>query len=293
MIRVLPLFLAGCGLFDAPGDPWIEAHRAGADLWPENSRTAVKGSLEAGFDAIEFDLVLTSDGVPVVHHDPWLSPDQCTHADGSPLDEEVPIGDVDLATLLGDYLCGGEASEEHPDVDPVAEPLLTFEELLALAVDHPDTLLHVDVKYEPGITASAQDFADAILPVWFDADLPNDWYTSANTREMIAALEADARDVPTVLIWPAFPPGSSTTAIALTEELKQQVGVDSLLNEVRAAGADGVAIPWQIADRRQIAATRAAGYTTHLWTVDGEKRLKHYARWPLDSLITDDPREAP
>src|SRR5262245_57215457 len=79
------ILAAGCGALAPPGDPLVVAHRSGAGNWPENSRTAVRGAVAAGYGGIEFDLVLTSDRIPVLSHDAALNPQLCTRADGTAL----------------------------------------------------------------------------------------------------------------------------------------------------------------------------------------------------------------
>ena len=74
--------------------PLTTAHRAAAGYWPANSRAAVSGSIAAGFEAIEVDVLLTKDGVPVLAHDPVLDPEECTTARGKELEEPVRIDSV-------------------------------------------------------------------------------------------------------------------------------------------------------------------------------------------------------
>jgi glycerophosphoryl diester phosphodiesterase len=50
----------------------VTAHRGLARLYPENTRASVLGALRAGLDKVEIDVQLSSDGVPVVLHDPTL-----------------------------------------------------------------------------------------------------------------------------------------------------------------------------------------------------------------------------
>jgi glycerophosphoryl diester phosphodiesterase len=52
--------------------PRIFAHRGGCALGPENTLAAFDLGLEAGADGLELDVHLSSDGVPVVHHDETL-----------------------------------------------------------------------------------------------------------------------------------------------------------------------------------------------------------------------------
>ena len=50
--------------------PKIVAHRGGGSLAPENTLAAMRCGLAHGFHAVEFDVMLSRDGVPVVVHDP-------------------------------------------------------------------------------------------------------------------------------------------------------------------------------------------------------------------------------
>ncbi|MFZ6798571.1 glycerophosphodiester phosphodiesterase [Undibacterium sp. Di24W] len=50
--------------------PKIVAHRGGGSLAPENTSAAMQCGLDYGFRAVEFDVMLSKDGVPVLMHDP-------------------------------------------------------------------------------------------------------------------------------------------------------------------------------------------------------------------------------
>ena len=57
--------------FDA-SRPLVFAHRGGCALGPENTLAAFDRGLAAGADGLELDVHLSSDGIPVVHHDETL-----------------------------------------------------------------------------------------------------------------------------------------------------------------------------------------------------------------------------
>lgn len=50
--------------------PKVIAHRGGGTLAPENTIAAMQCGLAYGFHAVEFDVMLSKDGVPVLMHDP-------------------------------------------------------------------------------------------------------------------------------------------------------------------------------------------------------------------------------
>lgn len=64
--------------------PLIIAHRGASAEFPENTLPAFRGAIAAKVDAIEVDVRVTADGVPVVFHDELLY--RLTGADGSVAD---------------------------------------------------------------------------------------------------------------------------------------------------------------------------------------------------------------
>ena len=274
--------------------PLIEAHRGGAGYWPENSRTAMLGAIELGFDGIELDLVLTRDEVPVLAHDPWLA-GHCRTVDGAELPEPVPIRDVSLARLQRDYVCGGVPDPSFPSALVVAEPPMSLDELLVALRHHgdPSQLVHLDIKQEPGLTASPRRFATAILDRWVAADLPNPMWVSSPRPEVIQAFERRGRElaieVPTILSIPEFPRGEGELSVALRNERRLLMGALDYVDAAREAHADGVSLQWELADRQLAAAAQREGLIVMLWTLNDPDALRHHARWPVDVLITDFP----
>ncbi len=294
------LLATGCGLVSAGETPLIVAHRMGADLFPENSRRAIAGSIERGWEAIEIDLVLTRDGVPVIWHDPWIESKLCRRIGG----EEIPEGerilfqDLTLAELHAGFECGGKPHPDgkHPDVELAWDTHATFDELLTALRAAPEMVVQLDVKYEPGFTADAETFAREILGRWRAAALPNRMYASATHPELLRAFEAALPGIETTLIWPRFSKAideRSDITVAVGNELSVVAGVQDLGARILDANADGIAIAWQVSNRQTIQRLRDEGFNVQLWTVASPGRLGAYCDWPVDALITDNPEEAP
>lgn len=292
---LVALSAAACGFVPAGGKPLVEAHRAAAGNFPENSRAAVLAAVAAGYPGIEIDLVLTEDKVPVLSHDAWINEVTCTTASGEKLgDERLFIKDFTLAELRAGFLCGVAREPENPEAQLVPETHMSYDEFIAAIRDGPDTMVvHLDIKYEPdGTTLPLQDFVDAIIPPWKAAALPNPWYVSTNLPEVIRAFEA-AGGVESSLAWPRFPPGSNSTFVALEKELWTSLGFEHIVATARAAGADGLAIPYQVADRHAIEGARRQGLKVQIWTLNSRALLETYCGWPIEAVITDYPERAP
>ena len=76
----------------SPSRPLLIAHRGASEECVENTEAAAVRALESGADAVECDVQLSRDGVPVVLHDPDL-----LRLTGS---AEV-VADLDASELIG------------------------------------------------------------------------------------------------------------------------------------------------------------------------------------------------
>src|SRR5215510_15145809 len=76
------------------------AHRGGSRLRPENTLASFDHAVELGVDGLECDVHLSSDGEPVVIHDPTL--DRTTNATG-PVSERsaLELSRVDAGYQFG------------------------------------------------------------------------------------------------------------------------------------------------------------------------------------------------
>lgn len=287
--------LTGCGMGDAPGNPLVVAHRMGAGLWPENSRTALHGAIERGFPGIEVDVVLTKDLVPILSHDPWMSREFCTRADGTELaeGERLYIRDYTEAELQSGFLCGGIPQAEHPNALVRADNHVTFAELLDALKAAPQMTVQLDIKYEPEFTTDAPTYAKVILDRWKAAALPNPVYASANLPEVLREFKAEMPQMETTLIWPRFTADTSNVSTALSNELTTRLGFQDLVNRIEDAQADGAGVAWQVADRETIEALKDQGFKVQLWTVNTAPKQDAFCKWPADVLITDYPEDVP
>lgn len=297
-MRWLPL-LALLACADRP-PPLVEAHRTGAGYWPENSEYGVREALRQGFDGIEVDLVLTRDLVPVLHHDPAVSSAHCRMSDGSRVPKDRWIRDLPFEELQADYRCGGVPLEEFPQALVIEEPLLPFDTMLALIREYgdPATLIHLDIKQEPGLTLPPSVFAEAIFGRWREADLPQRMHVSSNLPDVLEAFRTEASlsgaSVETTLIWPRFPVGASNTSVALQREGALLSGREDYVALAEAAGADHLAINWEVADKHLLAVAQREGVGIMLWTPNDAVLIERLSRrWPVDVIITDYPGEQP
>lgn len=96
--------------------PRIIAHRCGGALAPENTLSGLRMAARLGFRAVEFDAMLSADGVPLVIHDETV--DRTCNAEGA-------VADMSSARLRS-LDAGGRHHRAF-----AGEPLPTLEEVLS------------------------------------------------------------------------------------------------------------------------------------------------------------------
>jgi glycerophosphoryl diester phosphodiesterase len=93
-------YLDAQGLID-PARFDAEAHRGGRDLRPENTLPSFESGLDTLVNTLETDCGITSDGVPVLSHDPEVHSAKARLADGRALPADLLIHTTSLAALQG------------------------------------------------------------------------------------------------------------------------------------------------------------------------------------------------
>ena len=114
--------------------PKIVAHRGGGSLAPENTLAAMQCGLDYGFHAVEFDVMLSKDGVPVLMHD---------HEFGRTVRGEGEVA----ATLAEDLLKMDAGSWFDSRFEQVLVP--SYEEVFKFCQRH-QIWMNVEIKPAPG-----------------------------------------------------------------------------------------------------------------------------------------------
>ncbi len=95
-LKVVLLIMASSAF--ASGEFDVQGHRGCRGLMPENTIAAFTHALKLGVDTIELDTLITSDGVVVINHEPYLNP-QRTRKDGEFIKDRLLIKDLTFEEL--------------------------------------------------------------------------------------------------------------------------------------------------------------------------------------------------
>jgi glycerophosphoryl diester phosphodiesterase len=235
------------------GRPLCIAHRGGAGLAAENTLAACRLALEHGADAVEIDVRLTRDEVPVALHDAAL--DRTTRASGWLADWPA----ARVATL--------DAGASFPGRQSAAEPPPTLAAVLALVAGR--AAIQVELKGDPAVPpALVRAVVEALScqrPAAEAQLLSFDW----------DALQAAKRLAPGVSLcalahrWPARAPAT--------------------LAGLAAGGVTWLGLRYAALTPARLAAARGAGLRLGVWTVNRPVALRRAVALGVDAITTDRP----
>lgn len=284
----------------------LQSHRFGRGEWTEQSELGLTESQKLDVTTLEFDIVISEDGVPVVWHDPSIQADKCDDTEpATEGDPEFPyvgklVNDLtwdQLQTLNCNKPLDAYLDAEHPEVNR----LLQLRDVFELTKDDTGVHYNIETKVEadnPDASATPEEFVDAILPVIEEFGVAErsmiqsfDWRTLPLVREQ-------APEIPLVMLWDdsTWQSGSAFTGEVDYDAVNgdilaaaDQLGVEVLSPGYTAYGRDGNGDLDAEAARAFNEAANERGYRVVPWTVNDEAEMQAQIDAGVDGLITDYP----
>jgi glycerophosphoryl diester phosphodiesterase len=229
----------------------IVGHRGYGNAAPENTLVALRRSIEEGVKVAEVDVRLTSDGVPVLLHDPSLA-----RTTGDP----HPVGQLTLAEVkkldAGSYKSSEFKGEQIP----------TLAEALALARGKLKLLLHL--KLPSSVPVVAEVIKKSAFP-------PADLWVMSDHIEAISAMSRLVPGANLVHLVYSLPAGS----VALQRFVQKELN----------ARATRVALSLDVPDEDYMEVAHRAGLRVLFWTADHPYDSVEVDRFTADGVVTDVP----
>lgn len=245
-------------LVDSGARPVI-AHRGDSAFAPENTFLSFDRAIAKGADALEFDVRLTSDGVPVIVHD--VTVDRTTDGTG-------PVASFSLAALraldAGARFVSRDAARRPYRGESLRVP--TLEEMLERYRDIP-FLIEVKIPEAVEPTRRMLERFGAVPRTMVDSTVDA---AVAPFRGGALATGASMRDV--IRLLPR----------ALLHARAKHLPYEALCIP---RWFNGVRVPL----KRLAACARGAGVVTHVWTVNDPRIGQALWSAGVQGLITDDP----
>ena len=237
--------------------PRIVAHRGGGTLAPENTLAAMLCGLMHGFHAVEFDVMLAADGVPVLMHDPQLG-----------------------RTVAGSGAVSALSSRELQAMDAGAwkapqfagEPVPVFTQVIDFCYAN-GIWMNVEIKPAPGVEVATGQAAAATLQAYlksavlFGAQEVAPPLFSSFSFDALMAAKQTAPEIARGFLVDRVP--------ADWREKLEQLGAVALhTNHKNLTPALASAI-------------KAAGYGLFCYTVNDPERAREILGWGVDAFCTD------
>ncbi|MBU0602597.1 MAG: glycerophosphodiester phosphodiesterase [Gammaproteobacteria bacterium] len=206
---------------DWPYPLWI-AHRGGGGAAPENTLAALRTGAAAGFRMVEFDVMLSRDGVPVLMHDETL--DRTTNGQGN-------VNSRDCAELerldAGSRHGAAFAGERIPTLATALDTLLS----LGLAAN-------IEIKPAAGFERETGEVAARLVAArWPGTAVPP--LLSSFSQVALAAAREEAPGLPRGLLFDDVPddwPAQLAAHEAVSLHCNEAALDDATLRALRAAG---------------------------------------------------------
>jgi glycerophosphoryl diester phosphodiesterase len=238
--------------------PIVVAHRGASVEQPENTIEAFEAATDAGADAVEFDVRLTDDGVPIVMHDQDVS--RTTDATG--LVSKLPLDEIRRLRI---ELPGGGAA----GVPTLDEALGCLSGRAAADIELKNEW--DEAGYVPTGTPALEATLDALDRVAFSGPVLLSSFDEATLRRCRSLRP----DVPTGLL--------------------TSVGTDAA--DALEAAAEG-GHPWVLPFVAQVLdvgpgftrEVHEAGIGLGVWIADDEEMARTLFSWGVDAVATNDPR---
>ncbi|MAG35803.1 MAG: hypothetical protein CL878_06115 [Dehalococcoidia bacterium] len=240
----------------------VVAHRGVAERAPENTLPAFLQALAVGADAIELDVRLTRDRVPVVHHYYYL--DEVIALSG-------PIYDYTLDQLRAARLRISGDSTEPASADGWRIPTLT---------DVLDTVggqigLEIEIKGpEPEAPGIVAEVLAKYRQLWDGIEVTS--YEPMLLRDIQQRCPGLATD----LLMPRSP-----------DWMREDVLAYEAIHRGQLAGARAVHLQARQLSSAVISSIRSHGLDIHAWDVNDEQALGHMLDLSIKRVCTDNARQ--
>ncbi|WP_036164886.1 glycerophosphodiester phosphodiesterase [Massilia sp. 9096] len=234
----------------------ILAHRGGGTLAPENTLAGLKAGMAAGFCAVEFDVMLARDGVPVVMHDPWL---------GRTVPGSGNVYDYD-AHELAQMDAGSWFSRTHH-----GEPVPLFVEF-AQYCKAQGIWMNIEIKPAAGFEEETGALVARLAQAMFADELASGQWDRVPLLSSFSAVSLDAaRDAAPML-----------PRAALMERLAPE-----WRERAQTHGVVALHVNHKQLTQEQVIQVKTAGYGLFCYTVNTPARARELLGWGVDAFCTD------
>lgn len=288
----------------------LQSHRGGRGETTEESLKAFEKSLKLGVTTLEFDIVMTKDGIPAVWHDPYLLESKCSDTKPvTPSDPQFPYVGKRLHDLTWDQIqtvtCD-KILEGHPKAESVkGNKIAQLKDVFELTKKYgADTVKYnIETKIEGehrDWSASPEEFVKAIMKEVDAYDQAKNVTIQSFDWRTFPLVKATHPQIPLVMLW-------DETTWKSYSMWTGDVDYDQVNGDILAAAkklgvqvlSPGYTLPYGltpkdsnfklVADAEFIKKAHEAGFKVVPWTINDPDAMKAQIEAGADGVITDYP----
>ncbi|MGV8891426.1 MAG: glycerophosphodiester phosphodiesterase [Burkholderiaceae bacterium] len=250
--------------------PKVLAHRGGGVLAPENTLAAMRCGLAHGFHAVEFDVMLSKDGVPVLMHDEKFG--RTVSGVGSvPTSSAAALAELDAGSWFGSAFVG--------------EPVPSYAQVVAFCRAQA-IWMNVEIKPAAGFEAATGRVTAALTRQLFADEIAAE--VSPGIATEITTPGIDPRALP---LFSSFSFDALLAAQDAAPEIPRGYLVDVIPSDWQAQMVALAAVALhtnhQNLSRTLAQQVKAAGYGLFCYTVNDPARALELFSWGVDGFCTD------
>ena len=245
--------------------PLIIAHRGDSAHAPENTLAAFQQAVDVGADGIEFDVRLTSDGVPVVFHDSSLKRIAGRERKIASL-TSAELGKVDVGSWFN------RNAPKFADAAFKNEGIPSLAQTLDL-LKYYEGLVYIELKCKDD---DAERLSKAVCKIISDSPLL--------PRIVVKSFKLSV--IPHVK---KFCPSVRTAAL-FAPKIKNFLRKEKHLVRLAAdIGADEISLHFALATEKLMKKAASRNLRVIIWTADNPRWVRRGSRLGLAAIITNDP----
>ena len=309
-LTLLFALLAGCATaFD------LQGHRGARGLAPENTLPAFEKALALGVTTLELDTAVTSDGVVVVTHDPYLNPDIVRGPDGQWIARRGPnVHELTFEALsrydVGRLKPGSTYAGRYPEqvaVDGTRIPRLADVFALAQRSGNSAVRFNIETKISPLApqeTLAPEPFARKVIEEIRKAGVAGRSTLQSFDWRTLQVAQREAREIPTVYLTAqqrfldnvCAGPGAGKPDVKPADcepspwtagyQLREHGSVPKM---VKAAGGTIWSPFYNDLDAAKLKEARDLGLKVVVWTVNTPEHIARMLDLGVDGIISDRP----
>ena len=258
---------------------FIHGHRGCRGLMPENTIPAFIHAVEMGITTLEMDIVITSDSIPLVSHEPWFNHLFTTLPDGMPLDKDAER-EHNIFKLsyeqIKKYDVGLRQNPQYPTQKSISaykpalsEVLDTIEKLIPEKIYY-NIELKRKIGFDNDFHPTSDVFADLVMDVIYAFHIENRVIIQSFDHEILSYVKKK---------YPGI------TIAILVEDLRSPENHIEMLGFTPQIYSPN----FRLINKPLVEKIKSMGMQIIPWTVNSEEVANGLIEYNIDGIITDYP----